>query len=153
MLLFEHCVMMSNYVTAVYVNCWSWHVHGSHSVCLLKPGVTDGHYLFSAKQQWNLWSSRDEQYLGFGSVRWTAATVYDDSPCRVAVLLAAAQTVCNTRQKRLLPCVELGGHAVGRTVRDGAGSSSFLLGPRSHSWGRDLTVLRSVGQLERHETT
>jgi hypothetical protein len=28
------------YVTAVYVNCWSWHVHGSHSVCLLKPGVT-----------------------------------------------------------------------------------------------------------------
>jgi hypothetical protein len=28
------------YVTAVYVNCWSWHVHGSHSVCLLKLGVT-----------------------------------------------------------------------------------------------------------------
>jgi hypothetical protein len=40
MLLFEHCVMMSSYVTALYVNCWSWHVHGSHSVCLLKPGVT-----------------------------------------------------------------------------------------------------------------
>jgi hypothetical protein len=39
MLLFEHCVMMSSYVTVVYVNCWSWHVHGSHSVCLLKPGV------------------------------------------------------------------------------------------------------------------
>jgi hypothetical protein len=33
---------MSNYVTVVYVNCWSWHVHGSHSVCLLKPGVTGG---------------------------------------------------------------------------------------------------------------
>ena len=29
------------YVTAVYVNNWSWHVHGSHSVCLLKPGVTE----------------------------------------------------------------------------------------------------------------
>jgi hypothetical protein len=29
------------YVTAVYVNNWSWHVHGSHAVCLLKPGVTD----------------------------------------------------------------------------------------------------------------
>jgi hypothetical protein len=28
------------YVTVVYVNCWSWHVHGSHSVYLLKPGVT-----------------------------------------------------------------------------------------------------------------
>jgi hypothetical protein len=28
------------YVTSVYVNYWSWHVHGSHSVCLLKPGVT-----------------------------------------------------------------------------------------------------------------
>jgi hypothetical protein len=40
MLLFEHCVMMSSYVTVVYVNCWSWHVHGSHTVCLLKPGVT-----------------------------------------------------------------------------------------------------------------
>jgi hypothetical protein len=39
MLLFEHCVMMSGYITVVYVNCWSWHVHGSHSVCLLKPGV------------------------------------------------------------------------------------------------------------------
>jgi hypothetical protein len=40
MLLFEHCVMMSGYVTVVYVNCWSWHIHGSHSVCLLKPSVT-----------------------------------------------------------------------------------------------------------------
>jgi hypothetical protein len=28
------------YVIAVYVNYWSWHVHGSHSVYLLKPGVT-----------------------------------------------------------------------------------------------------------------
>jgi hypothetical protein len=33
-------VIMSSYVTAVYVNFLSWHVHGSHSVCLLKPGVT-----------------------------------------------------------------------------------------------------------------
>jgi hypothetical protein len=40
MLLFEHCVMMSGYVTTVYVNCWSWDVHGSHSVCHLKPSVT-----------------------------------------------------------------------------------------------------------------
>jgi hypothetical protein len=40
MLLFEHCVMISGYLTVVYVNCWSWHVHGSHSVCLLKSGVT-----------------------------------------------------------------------------------------------------------------
>jgi hypothetical protein len=32
--------MMSSYVTVVYVNCLSWHVHGSHLVCLLKPGVT-----------------------------------------------------------------------------------------------------------------
>jgi hypothetical protein len=31
------------YVTDVYVNCWSWHVHGSHSVCLLRPGVTQPH--------------------------------------------------------------------------------------------------------------
>jgi hypothetical protein len=48
MLLFEHCVMMSSYVTVVYVSCWSWHVHGSHSVCLLKPGVTaSAHLSFS----------------------------------------------------------------------------------------------------------
>jgi hypothetical protein len=40
LVLFEHCVMISSYVTVVYVNCWSWHVHGSHSVCLLKLGVT-----------------------------------------------------------------------------------------------------------------
>jgi hypothetical protein len=33
-------VIMSDYVTAVYVNCRSWHVHGSHLVSLLKPGVT-----------------------------------------------------------------------------------------------------------------
>jgi hypothetical protein len=32
--------MMSNYVIVVYVSFWSWHVHGSHSVCLPKPGVT-----------------------------------------------------------------------------------------------------------------
>jgi hypothetical protein len=41
-LLFEHCVMMSNYVITVYVNFWSWHVHSSHSVCFPKPGVTRG---------------------------------------------------------------------------------------------------------------
>jgi hypothetical protein len=40
MLLFELYVMMSSYITVVYVNCWSWHIHGSHSICLLKPGVT-----------------------------------------------------------------------------------------------------------------
>jgi hypothetical protein len=33
--------MMFNYVIAVYMNFWSWHVHGSHSVYLLKSGVTD----------------------------------------------------------------------------------------------------------------
>jgi hypothetical protein len=31
---------MSNYVITVYMSFWSWHVHGSHSVCLPKPGVT-----------------------------------------------------------------------------------------------------------------
>jgi hypothetical protein len=47
--------MMSDYVTAVYMNCRSWHVHGSHSVCLLKPGVTcvlidsDRHYVSDMK--------------------------------------------------------------------------------------------------------
>jgi hypothetical protein len=32
--------MMSNYVIALYVSFWSWNVHGSYSVCLPKPGVT-----------------------------------------------------------------------------------------------------------------
>jgi hypothetical protein len=34
------------YVIAMYVNFWSWHVHGSHLVYLPKPGVTRrlGHY-------------------------------------------------------------------------------------------------------------
>jgi hypothetical protein len=34
------------YVIAVYVNFWYWHVHGSHSVCLPKPGVTSGYCCF-----------------------------------------------------------------------------------------------------------
>jgi hypothetical protein len=32
--------MVSNYVIAMYVSFWSWHIHSSHLVCLLKPGVT-----------------------------------------------------------------------------------------------------------------
>jgi hypothetical protein len=32
--------MMSNYVITVYVSFRSLHVHGSHSICLPKPGVT-----------------------------------------------------------------------------------------------------------------
>jgi hypothetical protein len=32
--------MMSNYVIVVYMSFWSWHVHGSHSVCLPRPSVT-----------------------------------------------------------------------------------------------------------------
>ena len=36
--------MMSGYVNDVYMNCWSWHVHGSHLVCLLKPGVIGGSF-------------------------------------------------------------------------------------------------------------
>jgi hypothetical protein len=34
--------MMFIYVIAVHVNFLSWHVHGSHSICLPKPGVTKG---------------------------------------------------------------------------------------------------------------
>ena len=34
--------MMSNYVIDVYVNFLSWHVYGSLSVYLPKPGVTHG---------------------------------------------------------------------------------------------------------------
>jgi hypothetical protein len=32
----------------------------------------DGHHLFRTKQQQSLVPYRDEQYLGFGSARWTA---------------------------------------------------------------------------------
>jgi hypothetical protein len=31
--------MMFIYVIDVYANS-AWHIHGSHSVCLMKPGVT-----------------------------------------------------------------------------------------------------------------
>jgi hypothetical protein len=37
--------MMSNYVIVVYVSLRSWHVHGSHSVCLPKLGVTTGDFI------------------------------------------------------------------------------------------------------------
>jgi hypothetical protein len=36
--------MMSNYVIVVYVSFWSWHVHGSHSVCLPKLGVIEAEH-------------------------------------------------------------------------------------------------------------
>jgi hypothetical protein len=41
---------------------------------ILKMGhhIYDGHHLFRTKQQWTLGPSRDEQYLGFGSARWTS---------------------------------------------------------------------------------
>jgi hypothetical protein len=54
MLLFEHYAMMFIYVIDVYANS-AWHIHGSHSACLLKPGVTTsmnledlhtGHYFY-----------------------------------------------------------------------------------------------------------
>jgi hypothetical protein len=43
------------YVTVVYVNCWSWHIHGSHSVCLLKPGVKEAPRVkwVGRKGKWN----------------------------------------------------------------------------------------------------
>jgi hypothetical protein len=40
--------MMSNYVIAVYVSFLSWHIHGSHSVCLPKSGVTYTRLNFSS---------------------------------------------------------------------------------------------------------
>jgi hypothetical protein len=57
------------YVTVVYVNNWSWHVHGSHSVCLLKPGVTH-------QKSKNVIYGK-ETYVGWGvwsSGRWSMAT-------------------------------------------------------------------------------
>jgi hypothetical protein len=41
---------------------------------ILKVGhhLYDGHHLFGTKQQQTLEPSREEQYHGFGSARWTA---------------------------------------------------------------------------------
>jgi hypothetical protein len=36
----KHCVMISHLCDRCICEFWSWHVHGSHSVCILKPGVT-----------------------------------------------------------------------------------------------------------------
>jgi hypothetical protein len=40
--------MMSSYVIDVYVNFWSWHINGSHSVYLPKPGVIRSVWSFLA---------------------------------------------------------------------------------------------------------
>jgi hypothetical protein len=59
---FENCVMKSNYVIAVYASFWSWHVHGSHLVCLPKPGLT-----CSCKYSW-----RPSETKG----RWTGRFIW-----------------------------------------------------------------------------
>jgi hypothetical protein len=46
MLLFEHCAMMFHSFNRCVHEFWSWHVHSSHSVCLLKPGVTHSMVVF-----------------------------------------------------------------------------------------------------------
>jgi hypothetical protein len=46
--------MMSNYVINVYVSFWSWHVHGSHSICLPKPGVTPSNPWTGGTYSWQL---------------------------------------------------------------------------------------------------
>jgi hypothetical protein len=37
----NHCAMMSHLCNHCVREFWSWHVHGLHSVCLLKLGVTE----------------------------------------------------------------------------------------------------------------
>jgi hypothetical protein len=93
--------------------------------------------------------SRDEQYLGFASARWTTV-VHDGSPDHLAVLTTAARTIRGIGTDSLLP----GGRSdffcpLSRTIRsldltvsDGVGSSSSSWEPRSHPLGRDLRVLR-----------
>jgi hypothetical protein len=40
MLLFEHCTMIFHLCNRCVREFWSWHVHRSYSIYLLKPGVT-----------------------------------------------------------------------------------------------------------------
>jgi hypothetical protein len=127
----------------------------------------DGHHLFRIKQQQTLGPSRDEQYLGFGSASWTA-TVRDGSPGRLAVLVAAVQTICDSGLDGPQPCYRSGllcalsrtVRALGWTVYDAAGSytfSSYDLDPAP--CGRDHRVLRvsrspgaSLEDVESHRT-
>jgi hypothetical protein len=92
----------------------------------MKHHLYDGHHLFGTKQQRTIESSRDEQYLGFGSARWTARRVVGSPGCLAVLAAGAAQgrTVRDlaTRATPFLRAVRTA-RALGRTVRDGTGSS------------------------------
>jgi hypothetical protein len=45
--LFEALWMMSQLCNHCLCEFWSWHVHVSHSICLLKSGVTSCHFIIS----------------------------------------------------------------------------------------------------------
>jgi hypothetical protein len=99
MLLFEHCVMMSNYVIVVYVNCWNWHVHGSHLVCLLKLGVTIyilvGLYVFL----FLLRSYRSVRAVSWRPVPWVYDRQWSQKPAPWALTLSSVKA----RQAHWIP--------------------------------------------------
>jgi hypothetical protein len=116
-------------------------------IVILKVGhhLYDGHHLFGAKQQQTLVPSRDEQYVGFGSARWTARRSTMGSLGRLAVLAVAGRIIHGSRTDSMRPCYRSGSslrtirtiRALGRTVydleravHDGTWTSSPL-GPRS----------------------
>jgi hypothetical protein len=96
----------------------------------------DGHHLFGNKHQWTLGPSRDEQYLWFGSVRWT--TRWSATGRRVTwqcllqrrgLSAALGRMVCDLETEAASSlCVVCTVCALGRMVRDGARSSSSHLG-------------------------
>jgi hypothetical protein len=61
--------MMSNYVIVVFVSFGSWHVHGSPSVCLRKPGVTLGGKRFGADGPGPRCREREARARGNGADR------------------------------------------------------------------------------------
>jgi hypothetical protein len=103
------------YVTTVYVNCWSWHVHGSHSVCLLKPGVT-----VSPR------TTRRRTLARWGADLWIHRTTDEElSGRRSAVRVAThTRTILGHRWTPRTP-IEASGEGCGEEQGDGEVVSTF----------------------------
>jgi hypothetical protein len=75
--------MMSNYVIAVDVSFWSWHVYGSHLVCLPKPGVTSSVSWSLKKQNFIALSTAKAEYIVAGhccaQLLWMRQTLLCDN--------------------------------------------------------------------------
>jgi hypothetical protein len=116
---------------------------------ILKVGhhLYDVHHLFGTKQQRSLVPTRDEQYIGIGSARWTTrrsvtgcGVAWWCSLRRCGLSVALSQTVRDLAAGVGLLYV-LPRQSTLWARRSTMAQGRLLVGPRSHPWGRDLRVL------------